>query len=156
VSHAGGLALDFLFRKNEASIGRIPWNLFEFVEFEHDGSIFQFALFTLAALGLEGAKLFERFLEPAGEALAEQAERGDGLDHILPNDHEGPNVSYTFRIEAVSRATLPQALNPIDPMRFPLRNYLICSERVSDIVRRRKPDWPLTSCGLFKLKGFSG
>ncbi len=75
---------------------------------------------------------------------------------ILSNDREGPNVSYTFRIESVSRGSLPQALNPIDPARFPLRNYLICSERVSDIISRRKPIWPLTSCGLFKLKGFSG
>ena len=75
---------------------------------------------------------------------------------ILPNDREGPNVSYAFRIEAISRGSLPQAVNPIDPARFPLWNYLICSERISDIVIRRKPDWPLTPCGLFKLKGFSG
>lgn len=75
---------------------------------------------------------------------------------VLPNDREGPNVSYTFRIEGIGRGSLPQALNPIDPVQFPLRNYLIISERVSDIVNRRKPDWTLTSCGLFKLKGFSG
>jgi len=75
---------------------------------------------------------------------------------ILPNDREGPNVSYAFRVEAVSRGSLPQALNPIEPQRFPLHNYLICSERISDVVSRRKPNWPLTSCGLFKLKGFSG
>jgi len=75
---------------------------------------------------------------------------------IQPNDREGPNVAYTFRVEAVSRESLPQALDAIDPEQFPLRNYVICSERVYDIVSRRKPDWTTRSCGLFRLKGFSG
>jgi hypothetical protein len=41
--------------------------LFAFVEFQHDGGVFQFLLFALAALGLEGAELIERLLELAGE-----------------------------------------------------------------------------------------
>ena len=81
--HAVGVALDLFFRKNEASIGWIPFDSFAFMEFEDDGGVFQFALFALAALGLEGAELVERLLELAGQALAMDAERGDGLDQEL-------------------------------------------------------------------------
>lgn len=75
---------------------------------------------------------------------------------LLENDREGPNVAYAFRMEAVNRGSLPQAINPIEPDRFPLRNYMICSERVADILDRNSAVQSLTSCGLFKLKGFSG
>ena len=81
--HAVGVALDLFFRKNEASIGGIPFDSFAFMEFEDDGGVFQFALFALAAVGLKGAELVERLLELAGEALAMDAERGDGLDQEL-------------------------------------------------------------------------
>lgn len=67
---------------------------------------------------------------------------------ILPDDRLGPNISYAFRVL--------DAINAIDPDRFPLRDYIICSERVNEIVERHLPDWPRTSCGLFKLKGFTG
>jgi class 3 adenylate cyclase len=75
---------------------------------------------------------------------------------VLTNDREGPNVSYAFRLEAIDRASLPLALNPIESEKFPLKNYIICSENVSEIIKRQQPMWLLTSCGLFKLKGFSG
>ena len=74
---------------------------------------------------------------------------------VLPDDREGPNVSFTFRVEAINHASLDKALNPIDPALLPLRDYILCSERIHDIVDRRKPEWRKTSCGLFKLKGFT-
>ena len=75
---------------------------------------------------------------------------------VLEQDREGPNVSYTFRIEAVGRGNLPEALNPLTPSEFPLHNYVLCSERVNDILRKRNYPCDSTSCGLFKLRGFSG
>jgi len=75
---------------------------------------------------------------------------------VLATDREGPSVSYTFRIEGVGRGSLPQALNPLQPLEFPLRNYVICSERVNDILVKRDYRCDSTSCGLFKLRGFSG
>jgi len=74
---------------------------------------------------------------------------------VLPDDREGPNVSFAFRVEAVNHASLDKALNSIDPALLPLRDYILCSERIHDIAVRRKPEWQHTSCGLFKLKGFS-
>jgi serine/threonine protein kinase len=74
---------------------------------------------------------------------------------VLPDDREGPNVSFAFRVEAVNHASLDKALNPIDPALLPLRDYILCSERIHDIAVRRKPEWHHTSCGLFKLQGFS-
>jgi hypothetical protein len=70
VDEAQGVALDFLFSKNEAIFGWIPRNSFVFAVFEDAGGVFEFALLALAALGLEDAELIERLLELAGEALA--------------------------------------------------------------------------------------
>ena len=75
---------------------------------------------------------------------------------IVPNDREGPHISMAFRLEEISRASLPAALNPIPPEQFPLRNYVLCSEEVAGIVSRRATHWELASIGLLKLKGFPG
>jgi class 3 adenylate cyclase len=75
---------------------------------------------------------------------------------VVENDREGPQVCYTFRLEAISRASLPMALNPIPPEQLPLRNYVLCSEEVAGILTRRSERWSPLSIGLFKLKGFSG
>jgi len=50
---------------------------------------------------------------------------------IVSNDREGPHVSLAFRLEEISRASLPAALNPIPPEQFPLQNYVLCSEEVA-------------------------
>jgi class 3 adenylate cyclase len=75
---------------------------------------------------------------------------------VVVNDREGPHVSYTFRLEAISRASLPAALNPIPPEQLPLRNYVLCSEEVEGVLSRRSACWNTLSIGLFKLKGFPG
>jgi hypothetical protein len=51
-----------------------------FAVFEDAGGGLQFFLFALAAFGQEDAKLLELLLELTGQALAVDAERGDGLD----------------------------------------------------------------------------
>jgi class 3 adenylate cyclase len=75
---------------------------------------------------------------------------------VVADDREGPHVSLAFRLEGLSRASLPAALNPIPPEEFPLRNYVLCSEEVAGILERRASPWQMTEIGLFKLKGFSG
>jgi class 3 adenylate cyclase len=75
---------------------------------------------------------------------------------VVENDREGPHVAFTFRLEAISRASLASALNPIAPEALPLRNYVLCSEEVAGIVTRRAERWTAVSIGLFKLKGFPG
>jgi class 3 adenylate cyclase len=75
---------------------------------------------------------------------------------VLPNDREGPHVSYAFRHESISRASLAEAINPIPPDELPLENYVLCSEAIADILSRRSTRWNSRSIGLFKLKGFTG
>ena len=75
---------------------------------------------------------------------------------VVPNDREGPHISMAFRLEEISRASLPTALNPIPPEQFPLQNYVLCSEEVAGILSRRAAHWELVSIGLLKLKGFPG
>jgi class 3 adenylate cyclase len=79
-----------------------------------------------------------------------------GQVDVIMHDREGPDVSYAFRIESISRASLAVALNPIPPEELPLRNYILCSEEVAGILERRSGRWKLSSIGLFKLKGFPG
>jgi len=75
---------------------------------------------------------------------------------VVASDREGPHISYTFRLEAISRASLPQALNPIAPDELPLQNYVLCSEEMAEILARRSNRWKTLSIGLLKLKGFTG
>jgi class 3 adenylate cyclase len=75
---------------------------------------------------------------------------------IVADDREGPHVSLAFRLEEISRASLPTALNPIAPEQFPLQNYVLCSEEVAGILARRALAWELVSIGLLRLKGFPG
>ena len=56
---------------------------------------------------------------------------------VVANDREGPHVSLAFRLQDISRASLPNALNPIAPEQFPLRDYVLCSEEVAGILTRR-------------------
>lgn len=75
---------------------------------------------------------------------------------VVSSDREGPHISYTFRLEAISRASLPEALNPIAPDELPLQNYVLCSEETAEILERRATQWKTISIGLLKLKGFTG
>jgi len=38
---------------------------------------------------------------------------------VVANDREGPHVSLAFRLQEISQASLPAALNPIPPEQFP-------------------------------------
>jgi class 3 adenylate cyclase len=75
---------------------------------------------------------------------------------VLSSDREGPHITYTFRLEGISRASLPEALNPIAPDELPLQNYVLCSEETAEILERRAKQWKTISIGLLKLKGFAG
>jgi class 3 adenylate cyclase len=93
---------------------------------------------------------------PEEQALLLRSAVHIGEVDVLPNDREGPHVSFAFRHEAISRATLAEAINPIDPAELPLRDYLLCSEAVADILRQREARWQPASIGLFRFKGFTG
>lgn len=75
---------------------------------------------------------------------------------IIENDRDGPHVSYAFRLEAITRASLTTALNPIPPEQLPLRNYILCSEEVASILSRRSDCYRTDCIGLLKLQGFPG
>lgn len=75
---------------------------------------------------------------------------------VLESDREGPNVSFTFRLEAVSNESLATALHLTPPEQLPPQNYVLCSEAVKGILSRRSEKWNLSSVGLLKLKGFDG
>ena len=75
---------------------------------------------------------------------------------VVPDDREGPNVTYAFRIGSITRAVLPHSLAAIDPGEFPHRNYVLCSETVAQILAKREPNLRLRNCGSYKLKGFAG
>lgn len=75
---------------------------------------------------------------------------------IIEDVREGPNVTFACRLEKVSSASLPSALNPIDPRSFPTANYVICSEAVANVLDQVGEASPRTSCGLFRMKGFLG
>jgi class 3 adenylate cyclase len=75
---------------------------------------------------------------------------------VVVNDREGPHVTFAFRLEGISPASLTTALNPIPPEQFPLRNYILCSEEVAGILGRRSNRWNTICIGVFKLKGFPG
>ena len=65
---------------------------------------------------------------------------------MLESDRQGPNVSFAFRIEAIETESLIDALNPMDPQKFPLRNYVLGSEQVSEFYSGRGLDWSFQTC----------
>lgn len=79
-----------------------------------------------------------------------------GEVEILDQDRKGPYVTFAFRLETVNQGSLVEAVNPIKVEEFPLRNYVLCSENVEAILSERNHASERKSCGLFKLKGFSG
>ena len=93
---------------------------------------------------------------PEEQALVLRSAVHIGEVDVLPNDREGPHVSFAFRHEAISRAALAEAINPIAPEDLPLQNYVLCSEPVADILRQRAARWTPVSIGLFRFKGFTG
>lgn len=77
-----------------------------------------------------------------------------GQVDVVENDREGPHVSYAFRLEAVDREALQDAISAVNPDQLPLRNYVLCSEPVRDILTRRGYPASATRLGLFRFKGF--
>ena len=131
VGHAVGVALDLFFRKNEASIGGIPFDSFAFMEFEDDGGVFQFALFALAAVGLKGAELVERLLELAGEALAMDAERGDGLDQELGSGGVLEEAGFEERYAVLAPREVGDL---VDKLGFGWRGRMVFVEELLDVA----------------------
>ena len=112
---------------------------------------------ALAAIWALLASLRERNAQvPAQRRLDLRVAVHFGEVDILGNDRDGPNVIFAFRLEEVSRESLPSALKAIDPRAFPAANYVLCSEVVAGVLDRVDEAGPRTSCGLFKMRGFPG
>lgn len=77
-----------------------------------------------------------------------------GQVDVVENDREGPHVAYTFRLEAINRESMHEAIDALPPDQLPLRDYILCSEPVSDILKRRGYRLNSKRLGLFRLKGF--
>lgn len=78
-------------------------------------------------------------------------------DRLILNDREGPEVTYTFRLEAIDALSLGAARNPMPPEDFPHQNYVITSEQVKNIILdTHDTRWSCLHCGTFRLKGFTG
>jgi class 3 adenylate cyclase len=75
---------------------------------------------------------------------------------VIENDREGPNVSYTFRLGAINRESFREAINSVRAEQLPIRNYILCSERVKDILNKRMPSIATRQLGLFRFRGFEG
>src|SRR5437763_8878676 len=124
----------------------------------HDAQSAEMAAVRAIAAAFE---LLDRIDKRNGEVSEERALNLRCAVHlgevdVVVNDREGPHVSLAFRLQEISRASLPAALNPIPPEHFPLQNYVLCSEEVAGILSRRAPDCQMLSIGLLKLKGFPG
>lgn len=74
----------------------------------------------------------------------------------IEGDREGPEVSFTFRIEGIDAKAFDQALTPsrILPGDFPLYDYALVSQTVINILQAKHvlPCWEFVS--VFPLKGF--
>lgn len=77
-----------------------------------------------------------------------------GQVDVVENDREGPDVSYAFRLEAINRESLRDAINAVPPDELPLRDYILCSESVRNILGRRGYHLAMKQLGLFKFRGF--
>lgn len=78
-------------------------------------------------------------------------------DRFVLNDREGPEVAYTFRLEAIDPLfwNPTNAVNTIPPQDFPPRNYIIASEQIKNILDTHDKRWSFLHCGTFRLKGFT-
>jgi class 3 adenylate cyclase len=110
----------------------------------------EWAFELLAALGIRNGQV------PEQRRITLRLAVHFGEVDVLQHDREGPHVSYAFRLEAVSRASLATALNPIPPDDLPLADYVLCSEEVAEILTRRAEHRRTLRIGLLKLKGFPG
>lgn len=77
-----------------------------------------------------------------------------GQVDVFDNDREGPHVSYAFRLESINRESVRDAINAIPAQEFPLRNYILCSEPVRNILARRGYSAIPFQLGLFRFRGF--
>ena len=77
-----------------------------------------------------------------------------GQVDVVENAREGPHVAYAFRLEAINRESMHEAIDALSPDQLPLRDYILCSEPVADILKRRGHHSNSKRLGLFRLKGF--
>jgi len=73
---------------------------------------------------------------------------------IIENDQKGPHIWYTFRLERINREAFREAIYPATQDTLPLRNYVLCSEAVQDIIVRRNVPVTGLRLGLCRFKGF--
>jgi class 3 adenylate cyclase len=74
----------------------------------------------------------------------------------VEGDREGPTVSYTFRLAAVSAASLKDAYSPMPAENFPTHDYIILSQRAVELLQERGLHYEWEQVGLLSLKGFEG
>lgn len=91
---------------------------------------------------------------PAEQAISLRFAVHFGEVDVIENDREGPNVSFAFRLEAISGRDLDGAMSAVPSDQFPLRNHILCSEQVVSLLDSTVT--PTRLVGIFKLKGFSG
>jgi class 3 adenylate cyclase len=77
---------------------------------------------------------------------------------VLPNEAKGPNVSLTYRLEALRPESLGGggAINAVSADEFPRDNYVICSEEAAYILKKRAPYLSMRCLGAFRLRSFTG
>lgn len=76
---------------------------------------------------------------------------------MIDSDREGPEISYTFRLEGVDAKALEE--NVYDPMPlkdFPADDYVVISEKVMKIFTDYHETYEWERIGLLRLKGFHG
>jgi class 3 adenylate cyclase len=83
-----------------------------------------------------------------------------GEVYPVDNDREGPEVSYTFRLERVDRAYLADAEKSLrrlmSPESFPIEDYMILSQDAFEEIRQTpEASYPWEQIGWLFLKGFS-
>ena len=77
----------------------------------------------------------------------------------VDNDREGPEVSYTFRLEGVKKESLEAEEAPyimINLETFPIDNYAVLSEEVVEILKEREVEYSWEPIGAVRLRGFRG
>jgi len=112
-----GVVFDFLFGKNEAIRGRIPWDSFVLVEFEEGGGVAELAAFAGLAAGLDFAESGQRVLELAREACGLEVEAGE--EAVGLEDGEGVVAGDEAGFEERDAAEAPGGIGElVDKVRF--------------------------------------
>ncbi|MBI1925277.1 hypothetical protein HYR99_13630, partial [Candidatus Poribacteria bacterium] len=76
---------------------------------------------------------------------------------VIKGERGGPNISFTFRLRDVSREIVENHQNrQMESETFPMKNYVLCSETIKEIIERRRLNFSTLLVGSFELKNFPG